>query len=120
VSASAFHVARDGDHLMVPFECYFCIFEKLRGTEPNLEPGNKDRVLMACIRRVNLDAFWSRMTSTVTTNRDKVRSGLKLSESVGLKGPYMATTAFPHWDHCGYEVAIQMVLASLKPGRYSS
>lgn len=32
---------------------------------------------------------------------------------------YVVTSAFPEWDHCGYEVAIQMVLASLKPGRYS-
>jgi hypothetical protein len=56
----------------------------------------------------------------VTSNRDKVRAGLNLSESVGLDGPYASTSSFPEWDHCGYEVAIQMVLASLKPGRYST
>lgn len=59
------------------------------------------------------------MSSTVSTNKDKVRAGLKLSESVGLEGPYVVTKALPQWDHCGYEVAIQMVLASLKPGKYS-
>ena len=120
VAMSAFLEARDGDHLMSPFECDTCIFWKLTGKEPNPENTMKDRMLLACIRRVNLDAFWSRMSSTVTTNKDKVRSAIKLSESVGLNGPFKSTSAFPTWDHCGYEVAIQMVLASLKPGRYSS
>lgn len=32
----------------------------------------------------------------------------------------MVTDSFPTWDHSGYEVAIEMVLASLKPGRYST
>lgn len=119
VSASAYHVARDGDHLMVPFECDVCIFWKLRGSGPNPDVHPKDKVLLDCIRRINLDAFWSRMTSTVSTNKDKVRAGLKLSESVGLAGPYRVTKSFPKWGHCGYEVAIQMLLASLKPGKYS-
>jgi hypothetical protein len=35
-----FRSARDGDHLMVPFECDTCIFRKLKGRLPNgvLEP----------------------------------------------------------------------------------
>lgn len=119
-SLTAFQVARNGDHLMVPFECDTCIFWKLRGSRPNPDESPQDKLLLACIRRINLDAFWSRMTSTVTTNKDKVKSALKLSESVGLSGPYMVTESFPTWDHCGYDVAIEMVLASLKPGRYSS
>lgn len=119
-SVAAFKVARDGDHLMVPFEFDICIFWKLRGVQPNPEESPQDKLLLACIRRVNLDAFWSRMTSTVTSNRDKVRAAIKLSDSVGLSGPYVAKECFPTWDHCGYEVAIEMVLASLKPGKYSS
>lgn len=75
---------------------------------------------MACIRPINLDSFWSRATSTVVANRDKTRRGLTLSESLGLKGPYEHTaTSLPDFDHCGYEVAIQMVLDSTSPGRYS-
>ena len=80
---SAFKEARNGDHLMVPFECDMCIFWKLRGTAPDPEGCSKDKLLLACIRRVNLDAFWSRMTSTVNTNRDKVRAGLKVIEIGG-------------------------------------
>lgn len=99
---------------MVPFECDLCIFWKLKGREPVSESSDQDKVLLKCICRVNLDAFWSRMSSTVSTNKAKVRSGIKLLESVGLGGPYVVTSRFPEWDHCGYEVAIQMVLSIFK------
>lgn len=59
VSITSFLVARDGDHLMVPFECDTCIFWKLRNVAPNPIDCLKDKLLLACIRRVNLDAFWS-------------------------------------------------------------
>jgi hypothetical protein len=102
---------------MVPFECDVCVFRKLRGHTPDpLAP--EDELLMACIRRVNLDAFWSRAKGTVLGNRDKLKDGLQLSETVGLKGPYEADGPLPQWDHCGYEVAIQMVLSSRRKGRY--
>jgi hypothetical protein len=110
--------ARDGDHLMVPFECDYCIFFKLRGKVPDPSQ-SKDNLLMGCIRRVNLDAFWSRATTTVHGNRDGVRRALKLSEQVGLSGPYIYTGELPKHDHCGYEVAIQTVLSSLRRGKHS-
>jgi hypothetical protein len=47
------------------------------------------------------------------------RHGLKLSDKVGLEGPYLAQGPFPYFDHCGYEVAIQMVLQSREPGLHS-
>jgi hypothetical protein len=117
-STTDYHHARDGDHLIVPFECDTCIFIKLKQRHPE-EENNKDVLLCQCIRRINLDAFWSRASSTVLGNRDKIRAALKLSEQVGLVGPYEHTGRLPFHDHCGYEVAIQMVLASLKPGKYS-
>jgi hypothetical protein len=53
-----FHSARNGDHCMVPFECDLCIFRKLKRRSPDLtNPG--DDLLLACIRQINLDAFWS-------------------------------------------------------------
>jgi hypothetical protein len=51
-----FHFARNGDHAMVPFECDLCIFRKLQNTSPDSAQPD-DRLLMACIRRMNLDAF---------------------------------------------------------------
>jgi hypothetical protein len=114
-----FHQARNGDHLLVPFECDGCIFSKLRKGITIASDPAKDRMLLACIRRANLDAFWSRASSTVIANGDRVRSALVLSESVGLQGPYESDGRLPQYDHCGYEVAIQMLLASQKPGKYS-
>jgi hypothetical protein len=114
-----FHHARNGDHLMVPFECDFCVFSKLRSGRLQGQDPEKDALLMACIRRANLDAFWSRATSTVIGNGDRTRAALLLSESVGLLGPYECEGTLPLYDHCGYEVAIQMLLASRKPGKHS-
>jgi hypothetical protein len=76
----AFHYARDGEHLMVSFECDHCVFSKIRrGERPNLsyEP---DKLLMACIRRVILDSFWSRASRTVSSNRQVINRRLALYE----------------------------------------
>ena len=114
-----FSQARDGDDLMVSFECDLCIFWKLYKRGP--EVGNQtDNFAMSCIRRINLDAFWSRARSTVESNAAKVREGLKISESLGLLGPYLDPGPLPAHDHCGYEVALQIVVSSLGSGRYSA
>jgi hypothetical protein len=115
-----FLVARDGDHLLVPFECDLCIFRKLRDCNPDQEC-LQDTLLAACIRRANLDTFWSRARGTASSNRDKVAFALKLSKAVGLKGPYEADAPLPEYDHhCGYEVAIEILLHSRRPGSYSN
>ena len=107
---------RDGDHLLVPFECDLCVFRKLRKTDPS-PSSQSDILLMAVIRRANLDAFWSRTSDTVKANRRNVVKGLKLSSLMRLGGPYKQFQPFPNYDHCGYEVAAQMLLASRNPGR---
>jgi hypothetical protein len=114
-----FCIGRNGDHLLVPFECDVCIFRKLRRQSPNVRL-EQDKLLLACIRRITLDAFWSRATSTVLGNRDRIRMGITLSEQVGLAGPYIHQGCMPERDEFGYEVAIQMVLASRHGGRHSS
>jgi hypothetical protein len=111
-------MGRDGDHLMIPFECDLCVFRKLKGRNP-IPTSHEDKLLSACIRRANLDAFWSRAKSTALSNRDKVAFGLKMSAKVGLLGPYEADGSLPDSDHCGYEVAIEMLLHSRQAGSYS-
>ena len=49
-------IARDSDHLLTQFECDLCIFLKLTKRYP-LSKSLKDRKLVACILRINLDAF---------------------------------------------------------------
>jgi hypothetical protein len=65
----------------------------------------------------HLDALWSRARGTVESNTTKVLEGLRISQSMGMKGPYKNPDPLPAYDHCGYEIAIQIVVASLGKGR---
>jgi hypothetical protein len=86
-ASNDFLVARDGDHLLVPFKCDMCIFRKLQGRNPVLT-NPQDSLLIAFIRRANLDLFWSRAKATAGGNCDKVAFGIKILGLVGLLGPY--------------------------------
>jgi len=110
-------VARDGDSLLVPFECDRCIFIKLRGSLPSPSDPT-DLLLMATIRRMNLDSFWSRETSTVKANLSKVKHMLETSLTIGLTGPFKVQPPLPLFDHCGYEVALIILLRSRHPGKH--
>jgi hypothetical protein len=83
-------------------------------------PANStDALLLACIRRINLNTFWSQARCTVESNRDKAAFVINLFKTVGLLGTYKAQGHLPEFDHCGYEVATQMVLHSRRSGHYS-
>ena len=112
--------ARDGDNLLVCFECDHCVFAKITG-RVFAEPQKVDDVyLMSCIRRVILDAFWSRARSTVSSNTRLFREMISMSKTLGFEPPYEAPGPLPGFDHCGYKVAIVMVAKSTKPGRHSN
>ena len=113
-----FEEGRDGDHILNPFECDLCIFRKLKGRNP-IGGKHRDDELLAYIRRMNLDAFWSRATSTVLGNRDKVKKMCEHSSRFGLSGPFVSSGPYPSYDHCGYEVALEMLMHSIRPGRNS-
>ena len=76
-----------------------------------------DQLLLGCIRRANLDAFWSRSRNTVNSYTNKSGFMVALSAEVGLRGVFEHTGVFPNYDHCVYEVAINMLLYSRRPGR---
>jgi len=105
--------------MICPFECDLCVFRKLNGRSPR--PGtDKDALLMACIRRVNLDAFWARAPGTVTGNASRVRLTVELSTQLGLPNPPLHPPGpFPRFDHCGIRVAVLSVFYSLREGRHS-
>ena len=104
--------ARNGDHLMVTFECDLCIFVKLKGRYP-VASSLTDRKVIACIRRINLDAFWSRATSTINNNLRSVKKILAASRKLEILGPFISFGPLPCEDHCGYQIAMSMVLASM-------
>ncbi|KAI2498168.1 hypothetical protein MHU86_16311 [Fragilaria crotonensis] len=115
---SRFRTGRDGDDLLVSFECDDCIFGKLYHSRPDMESA-EDSFAMACIRRINLDAFWSRARSTVQANTYQARKMLESYKRLRLRGPFLPPGPLPQHDHCGYEVALLMVVASLEKGRHS-
>jgi hypothetical protein len=110
---------RDGYHLLVPFECDLCIFHKLKDHSP-LPSNHQDALLSACIRRANLDAFWTQAKGTALGNQDKVAFPIKMLTLVGLQGPYKSDSPLPEDDHCGHEVAIKMLLHLHQAGSYSA
>jgi hypothetical protein len=114
-----FKRGRKGDHLMVQFECDFCIFAKLKERPPVMENAT-DRLGLACIRRANLDAFWSRAESTVAAHARHIKEGVELSEFVGIEPPYVPVGPLPSTDHCGYAMAILTLLKSRQKGKYHS
>ena len=104
---------------MTPFECDRCVFRKLKKHEPRDE-NQQDQFLLQLIRRAILDAFWSRARSTVNQNLSKIKMILKFSKNVGLEGPFWTNLLYPRYDHCGYELAIDTLQYSRKPGKHSN
>jgi hypothetical protein len=57
-------------------------------------------------------------TGTVDGTRRLINRGLVLSRMVGSSGPHCEPGPMPLTDHCGYEVAVQMVLDWTGQGHY--
>jgi hypothetical protein len=49
-----------------------------------------------------------------------IKQGLKYSRLTGLDEPYWYDGPLPAYNHCGYEVTIQMVLKSRSPAKHAS
>ena len=84
-SPEQFEIARNGDHMMIPFQCNTCQFMNIRKHLPI--PGNaKDESLMVCLRLVLLDSIWSRERSTIQRSLSLVQSSLVEGELMGHGG----------------------------------
>ena len=112
-----FKEARDGDHLMNLFQCDDCHLYNMVGRKRILGYSPDDLALL-CIRRANLDAFWSRERSTVAANLSEANKYLENLESMGLetiafppKGPHLLS------DTWGMSVACALLLRSKDRGR---
>ena len=112
-----FCTVRDGDHLMMPFQCSDCYFFNLRGRR-KIEGHPSDDLLFKCICCATLDSFWARERSTVASNLGKTRKFLKTQELLGNehhafpnRGPY------PEDNNWGMHVACGLLLRSLDPGK---
>jgi hypothetical protein len=115
-----FLVARDGDNLVTPFQCDHCHFQNIMNREP-LDGLASDVRLLKSIRRVNLDAFWSREPRTVKGVLDEAKRGLAIASSLGFAHSlFRPRGPFPAVDTMGMGVAVVIVQRSLAKGRYST
>jgi hypothetical protein len=111
--------ARDGDHLITPFQCDTCVFRNLQRRNP-LPSSLVDDMLLCCIRRINLDAMWGREPSTVASTLRAMGHMVKMWARVGLSPAFPPLGPYPVADSFGFAVAISMVMKSLEPGKYAS
>jgi hypothetical protein len=79
-----FKVERNGDHLMCLFQCDLCHFRNIQERDPGF--GNRiDILLLQCIRRASLDAFWSREPSTARANALGARRLEEIGDTLGMR-----------------------------------
>jgi hypothetical protein len=113
-----FKEARDGDHLLCSFQCDACHFLNVQ-RRVSIPGKESDDLLLVCIRRANLDAFWSRERSTVNQNR---REGVRYAEICSTLGlnvddAYPARGPFDVVDGVGMKLACGMLVRSLNIGK---
>jgi hypothetical protein len=113
-----FEEARLRDHLFCPFQYELCHFRNIQGRSPIMGKGLLgDTELMKCLRRVNLDAFWSREPTTIKQNLGKVNWSLHITHKMGMRDPPMPKLG--PWklvDEFGAAAATIMVKHSLDLG----
>ena len=109
--------ARDGDHLMCPFQCDLCHFRNIQKRDPGSDP--RDEVLQKALRRAILDSFWSRESSTVNTNRLQEKHVDKAMEAYGVVNPPRRKHEgpYPVRDDWGMFEAVCLLKRSLDKGR---
>ena len=110
-------VAREGDHLIAPFECDMHIFVKLKNRYP-IAQSNEDKKLASCIRRIHLYGFWSKAPTTASNNLRLAKKLVNLPKTVGLNSHFLSHGPLLNSDHCSYQIPISMLSISTKPGRY--
>ena len=113
---TCFKEGRDGDHLLVPFQCDTCHFVNIQG-RLSRELDKQDELLLLTIHRVSLDSLWERKPSTVSTNLDEGVGLTKTHAMLGTRwdgmpqrGPYRKL------DDWGVHLACSMVVRLLDLG----
>ena len=111
--------ARNGDHLMCPFQCDECQFVNIHKCSSRIGAPQDDLCLTA-IRRANLDALWARERATVEANRREALLFVSQGDSLGFDQPYPPRGPWPVEDIWGMKTAIVILQRSLAPGKNAS
>jgi len=103
---------------MTPFQCDTCHFRNLMDRDP--DPNSyKDIRVQKCIRRANLDAFWSVEPRTVNRTLMECRRGSDIASSLGFRNKlFRPMGPFPTDDVFGMAAAIVILQSSLRTGKY--
>jgi hypothetical protein len=108
--------ARDGDHLICPFQCDLCHFTNIHHSLPDSVSSSDNLCLMA-IRRANLDALWARERATVEANRREAVLFLEEGKAMGFGNPYPPRGPWPIEDLWGMKTAMVILQRSLALGK---
>jgi hypothetical protein len=114
---SRFKTARTGDYLMTMFQCDLCHFRNCYKRDPDSD-NEAHQMAMKCIRRANLDAMWSRETSTVTGNYQAAKKIAEKARSVEMPRDELFPRMGP-WrieDSSGMGIAVCVLLRTLDRG----
>jgi hypothetical protein len=115
-----FKCGRNGDNLMIPFQCDLCHFRNIQNRNPDPRKYAKDGLALRCIRRTNLDSLWSRESSTVSRNASQARTMEDLGEDLGFDSVAPPMGPFPLDDTFGMKIACVTLMKSLAPGKWEA
>jgi len=111
-----FLAARDGDHLVTPFQCELCHFHNIMERDPQDNLASDVR-LLKLFRRASLDAFWCSEPKTVAGTLREARRGLRIASSLGFRSKLFTPLGpYPLEDSFGMRAAVVMLEVSLNPG----
>lgn len=111
-----YRTARDGDHLVAPFECELCGFRSIQGRDP-VSTSPQDGLLLGTIRRVRLDVFWAREPSTVRGVLNTLRRDQRTAKDIfGIAHPFPYRPAFPLADTQGLLAACCFLIGTKRKG----
>jgi hypothetical protein len=100
----------NGAHAVMPFQCECCWMKVLERRSP--KPG--DEALLACIRRVNLDAMTGKSKDTISQHLGRMRRVIKHNEKYGKTPSFAARGPLPPKDVVGMGTALDMIIYSLE------
>jgi hypothetical protein len=110
-----FTSARNGDYLQTRFQCGTCHFRNIQGRDPR-HGIRGDDLLLKCIRRASLDAFWSLEETTVKGSRGFVRGAIQKASMINCESIFPALGPLPLKDVDGMGAAAIQLLKTLDPG----
>ena len=108
--------ARNGDHLMTPFQCDLCHFRNVFGRNP-IPQKLTDQEALELIRRATLDAFWSRASSTVRRNLSEGKRLMRFAQRLEMPCLVPPMGPYPLDDAMGMMGAMAVLDRSLDKGK---